>query len=199
MNRQEKQVLIESLRDSFSSSQASFLVKYKGLTVSQMQALRKGLRSNEASIKIAKARLMKRAVEGMEGADQLAPHFHDQIGAVFVTKSAPEAAKFLAEYAKTHAGFQLVVGVIDSQLYDATSINRIANLPSREVLLAQLCGTLQAPMTQTVTVLHLMIARLLFVLKQVEEQKQAGSTSEVAAPEVEASAPAGDDTGAEQI
>lgn len=197
MNRQDKQILIESLRNSFSTSQASFLVKYKGLTVSQMQALRKGLRSNDASMKVAKARLMKRAVEGMEGADQLSPHFHDQIGAVFVKQSAPDAAKFLSEYAKQHAVFQLVVGVIDSQLYDATSINRIANLPSREVLLAQLCGTLQAPMTQTVTVMHLMIARLLFVLKQVEEQKQAGSAPEVAAPEVEAVSSASEDTGAE--
>ncbi len=175
MNRQEKNQLIESLKNSFSSSEASFLVNYKGLTVNEMQELRKGLRSKEASLKVAKGRLMKRAVEGMGSVDQLTPYLHDQIGAVFVTKSAPETAKFLAEYSKSHKAFNLVVGVIESQLYDAQSVQRIANLPSREVLLAQLCGTLQAPMTKTVTVLHLMIARLLFVMKQIEEKKQAGA------------------------
>lgn len=181
MNRNDKEVLVESLRSNFSNSQASFLVKYKGLTVNQMQDLRKGLRTNDASLKVAKARLMKRAVDDIEGASQLSPYLHDQIGAVFATKSAPDVAKFLSGYAKENEAFQLLVGVIESKLYDAQSIQRIASLPSREVLLAQLCGTLQAPMTKTVTVLHLMIARLLFVLKQVEEQKQVGSAPEIAA------------------
>lgn len=193
MNRNDKEVLVESLRSNFSDSQASFLVKYKGLTVSQMQDLRKGLRTNAASLKVAKARLMKRAVGDIEGVDQLSPYLHDQIGAVFATKSAPEVAKFLAGYAKENEAFRILVGVIESKLYDAQSIQRIASLPSREVLLAQLCGTLQAPITKTVTVLHLMIARLLFVLKQVEEQKQAGS-----APQVATSSSAGEEgTGAE--
>lgn len=180
MNRTEKNQLIDSLKDSFSKSEASFLVEYKGLSVNQMQALRKGLRSNSASLKVAKGRLMKRAVSGVEGADQLAPHFHDQIGAVFVTKSAPETAKFLTEYSKENQALKLVVGVIESQLFDAQSIQRIANLPSREVLLAQLCGTLQAPTTQMATVLHLMIARLAIVLKQIEEQKSAGAPAATA-------------------
>lgn len=175
MNRNEKEILVESLRSNFSNSQASFLVKYKGLTVNQMQDLRKGLRSNAASLKVAKARLMKRAVDDVKGVSELDPYMHDQIGAIFATQSAPEVAKFLSGYAKENEAFQLLVGVIDSRLYDAQSIQRIASLPSREVLLAQLCGTLQAPMTKTVTVLHLMIARLLFVLKQVEEQKQASA------------------------
>jgi len=203
MNRNDKEILVESLRSSFANSQASFLVMYKGLTVNQMQNLRKGLRPNEASLQVAKARLMKRAVNGVEGVDQLADHLHDQIGAVFATKSAPEVAKFLAGFAKENEAFKVLVGVIESKLYDAQSIQRIASLPSREVLLAQLCGTLNAPLTNMVTVLHLMIARLLFVLKQIEEQKQAGSAPEVeqaeSAPEVVSDAPVGDGTSGEQV
>lgn len=171
MNRTEKEAVIQLLHDSLLKNQSSFLVNYQGLSVNQMQSLRAGLREKGANLRVAKARLMKRAVDGVEGADQLMPFLKDQIAMVF-SQEAPSAAKVLYDFSKKNENLELVVGLFESNLYDAQALGRIASLPPREILLAQVCGTLKAPITKTVGLLNMLIVRLLLVLKQIEEKKQ---------------------------
>ena len=83
MNRQQKESVVESLRKSFTQSNISFLVGYRGLTVAQMQVLRNDLRKCGGTMRVTKARLMKRAVEGVEGAQEMGPYFRDQVALVF--------------------------------------------------------------------------------------------------------------------
>lgn len=173
MNRQEKEAIVQQLKDNFSSSSASFVVGYKGLTVAQMQALRRELHNQGGTFKVTKARLMKRAVSDLDNkAHDLTPYFKDQIGLVFVSDEIPGVAKTLHEFAKDNKALSLIAGCMDSTLLDAQGIEQIASLPSREVLLAMLVGTIQAPSRNFVGMLNMMILRLLFVLKKVEEQKQ---------------------------
>lgn len=171
MNRQQKAEIVGSLKDSFSHSPASFLVGFQGLTVAQMQKLRSELRKQGGTLKVTKARLMRRAVDGLKGSEELAPFFKGQVGIVFA-KESPAVAKVLFEYAKNNEALKLVVGCLDEQLLNGASIARIATLPSKEVLLAQVCGTLQAPLAGCVRVLNMQIIRLLWTLKQVGDQKQ---------------------------
>ncbi len=173
MNREHKSVVVKELSDGFSQSQASFIVTCKGLTVSQIEGLRTGLREQGGSFRVAKARLIKRAVDGVDGVDQLGPFLKEQIGVVFASDEAPAVAKILHDFAKQNEEFQLVVGCLDKSLLDAGAIKRIATLPSKEVLLAQVCGTLNAPISGFVNVLSILILRLLWTLKRIEEKKQA--------------------------
>lgn len=161
MNREQKTRVIQSLRKDFEGADAAFLVGVQGLTVSQMQALRKDLRGANSRLKVAKARLMRRAVDGLEGVDQLGNHFKTQVGLVFVEKEAPAVAKVLRNFAKENEALKLVVGFFDNQVYDRQSIERIAMIPSREILLAQFAALLKAPVAQ--------FAR---VLQQVAEKRQ---------------------------
>lgn len=161
MNRQEKAELIQEITNGLSASQAALLVGYKGLTVSTLQGLRKDLRAKGGSLKIAKARLMKRAVENVQPAQSLIPHLHDQIGMVLVSKDLSDVLKALHTFSKENASFSFVAGCADSKFLDKDMLTRMATLPSREVLLAQLCGVLKAP-----------IAKFAFVLSQVKEKKQ---------------------------
>lgn len=162
MNRQEKALVVQSLKDGFGKNKSAFLVRIGGLTVSQLQSLRKDLRSNNSRLKIAKARLMKKAVDGLDGVDQLADFFKEQVGLVFVEKEAPAVAKVLHTFAKENEALKLVVGYVDNRIYDKKSIERIALIPSREVLLAQLAAVLNAPM-----------AGLARTLNQVVEAKRS--------------------------
>ena len=172
MNREQKVVEVQALKDDFSASKASFLIGYKGLTVNQMQRLRRELKEKGGKLRVAKARLMRRAVENMEDRERLAPFFKDQIGLVFASDEVPSVAKVLYQFSKDNEALQLVIGVFEDHMLDSAGISRIATLPSRDVLLAQLCGTLKAPTTGLANVLNMLILRLLWTLNQIGEKKQ---------------------------
>ena len=172
MNREQKTEVINSLKSEFANSQASFVVGYKGLTVKQLQSLRKELRAQKGTFKVAKGRLIKRAVQDLGGVSDLTPYFKDQIGVVFVDEQAAGVAKVLHDFSKSNEALQLIAGYFDTQVLSREGVARIATLPSREVLLAQLCGTLMAPTTKLVRVLDMQILRLLWTLQKVAENKQ---------------------------
>jgi large subunit ribosomal protein L10 len=173
LNRQQKEQVVQGLRDGFINSQASFLVKYQGLTVGQMQALRTELREQGGRLQVAKARLMKRAAEGVEGAQNIVDYFNDQVGLVFATGEAPAVAKVLHQFAKNNEALVLKVGYLDSQVLDENGIVRIAQLPPKDVLLAQVCRGIQAPSSGLVRVMHTSIVRLMWVLQELQGKKQS--------------------------
>lgn len=173
MNRQQKEVVIDSLSGEFGHSSASFLVGVKGLSVKQMEKLRADLRESGGKLKIAKARLMKLAVQNSEhDVSMLDPFLKEQIGIVFAHDQVPSVAKALYEFSKTNDALKLVAGCFEKSLLEPQDVMRIATLPSREVLLAQLCGTLKAPISGFANVLNVLILRLLWTLKRIEEKQK---------------------------
>lgn len=173
MNKQQKKALVDSLHERLENSRASFVVQYQGLTVRQMQALRKSLREKGGTLQVAKARLIKRAAQGITGVEGLAPYLNEQIGVVFASDEISAIAKILNDFSKDNEALVLKTGCVESKILNAAQVKRIAELPSREVLLAQLCGVLNAPMNQLVRALEWNMVRLVHVLKQVEEQKKS--------------------------
>lgn len=171
MNRQEKQDLIQSLKKNFESSQASFVINVKGLTVEEVQGLRKNLRQEKGVLKIAKNTLLKKATQGEIGFDMLHPYFKEQIGVVFAKQDSPAIAKILFKSAQEIDRLTLIAGTLDQRLINREQIQFLASLPSREVLLAQTVGTLKMPITGLAIVLQQLIQRLLWVLKKIEEKK----------------------------
>lgn len=172
MNRNEKQLVINSIKNDFANSEAAFLVGVKGLTVDAVQALRKGLFAQGGSIKVTKNTLLKLAVKDVDGLSELAPHFKEQIAVVFAEENSPAVAKMLNETAKQNELFQIIAGSLNNAVLDKSQVIALASLPSREILLAQVLGTLNAPITGFASVLNQLILRLLWVLKKIEEQKQ---------------------------
>lgn len=163
MNRQQKESVVTLFNKDFSASKGVFFVDYCGLSVVEMQQLRKQLREKGGSLKVTKMRLVKRALEGVADFKDLSAYCKSQVGVVFAHDEAevPAVAKTLNEFAKEHNSLGLVVGCMDAGILDKAGIIRIASLPSKDVLLAQLCGVLQAPLMQ-----------LLLVLEEVKKQKQ---------------------------
>ena len=163
MNRQQKESVIELFNKNFAASKGSFFIDYAGLTVAQMQQLRQQLREKGGSLKVAKMRLVKRALENVADFKDLSAYCRNQVGVVFANDEAEVSgvAKVLSDFAKKNQELGLVVGCLDAEILNPAAITKIASLPSKEVLLAQLCGVLKAPLT-----------KLLVVLQEVNKQKQ---------------------------
>ncbi len=172
MNRQEKETVISVLKEDFAHSTGLFIVGYRGMTVAQMQNLRKKVRQNQGHLKVAKVRLVKRAIEGLPGSEDLAPLLREQVALVFAEKESPAIAKVINDFAKENEALKIVAGYIDAAVLPANAVSRIALLPSREILLAQLCGTLKAPMSRLVGLFSGMQTKLVVVVKQIEQKKQ---------------------------
>ena|ERR1700722_9415969 len=172
MNRQQKESVVKGLQASFETSRAAFLVGCKGLTVSQLHALRTQLRQHGGKLQVAKARLMKRAVEDLGGVSDMQPYFKDQIGLVFVSGEAPAVAKLLCQYAKENEALSLIAGCVDTQVFDKAGVEQFATIPPIDVLRAQICGTIKAPVAGVVNVLHASITRIVRVLGEVQRQQQ---------------------------
>ena len=155
MNRQEKAQLVESLKHDFSKSNALFWINYQGLSVNQLQSLRAGLRKENGKLKIAKVRIVKRALGELSDTQDLVPQIKDQLGGVVSNGEANAVAKVLYDFSKKNEALQIVIGRFENKVLDKDGIKFLATLPSREVLLARLCGTLLGPITNLAVVLKL--------------------------------------------
>ncbi len=170
MNREQKELLVNTLKKDFIDNKASFLVILKGMPVSKIQELRKDLRYKGGKLKVAKNRLVKLAIKDSECSEDLSGLLKDQLGIVF-SKDITSAAKILYDFSKSNENFKVIAGCVESRLVGSDSLEFMATLPSREVLLAQLCGTLKSPITRLANVLNMPLTQLLLVLKQASEKK----------------------------
>ncbi len=171
MNRQEKQLVIDSLKKSFSENSGSFLVGIKGMTVEELRTLRKGVVSQGGQLQVIKNTLMKVAVKDMPGLSDLTPYFKDQIALVFASKEVPAVAKVLCGYSENNEKLTVVAGCLDLKLWLKVACKYWQHYHPREVLLAQVCGNMKAPINKFVSVLNIQIVRMLLVLNQIAEKK----------------------------
>jgi large subunit ribosomal protein L10 len=160
MNRNQKENTIESLRQSVKQSEGSLLVNYQGLTVAKMQQLRAELRLDGAVMQVAKARLMVRAIEGVDGSAGLRPYLKNQVGLIFTKSNTPGVAKKLVDFAKNDKAFSVVSGLFENKVWDKAGVEALAAIPSREVLLTQLANVLQAPIAGMARVLDKLAQKL---------------------------------------
>ena len=155
-----KQPIVDEIAGYLADAQAMVLVDYRGLTVEEDTQLRKALREAGVDYKVYKNTLIKRAVKGIvfEAVTDLCE------GPTAIATSASDAtapARVLYEAAKKMPNLELKGGVVDGTFYDEKMIQVIATIPSREVLLGKLLGSIQSPITN--------FAR---VIKQIAESKE---------------------------
>jgi large subunit ribosomal protein L10 len=171
MNRQEKSSAIGILKNEFQSNEAAFIVGMQGMTVSQVESLRKGIRKQGGKFQVAKNSLLRKATQDLPAAQLLTPYFKDQVAVIFVPKEASSVAKLICDVSQENEHLKIVAGCYESRVFDKDMVKFLGSLPPKEILVAQLCGLLKAPIAQHVSVLNQLIARLLYVLKQASEKQ----------------------------
>ena len=170
LNLEQKKALVGDVQTVLAASAAVAFAEYRGLTVSQMTQMRRKGRSSNVTLQVVKNTLMYRAVEGTPFAP-VQPHLVGPL--LFGCSPDPVAlAKLFSDSAKVSDKLVVKVGAMSGKLMDASQLDRLAKLPSREQLLAQLMGTMQAPVANVVRTLNEIPARFVRTLAAVRDQKE---------------------------
>lgn len=169
MNREEKAAVVDRIAGELESSQAVFAVDYRGITVSQVAALRAKLRAADATFTVVKNSLTERAAD-KAGAEALKPILEGPTALTFVRGDAAAAAKALTEAQRETEVLAFKGGLMDGQALSADDIRAIAKLPSREVLYGQLVGLVASPLGGLVRTLNGLIQGLAVQLGQIRDQ-----------------------------
>lgn len=176
MDRTRKETFVSELRERMSRAPVLYLTDFTGLDVKAMTELRSSLRKSGAEYVVVKNRLAKRMFAESEELPDISDSLVGPTGFVFGYEDAAAAAKALSDFAKDHdkkPAFKL--GVMENRILQPEQVEKIAQLPPREQLLAQLAGALEAPMSMLATALEAKLqetAGLLDALK--EERDKAG-------------------------
>ena len=150
--RAEKVAVVDEVRDRLSRAQAALLADYRGLTVKDMSALRQSLVASGATVSVYKNTLVRFAARDL-GIDDLEPLLTGPTAITFVDGDAAAAAKALRDFARTNPLLVVKGALLGDKVVDAAGAKALADLPTREVLLAQIAGLLQAPLQQMVNLL----------------------------------------------
>ena len=148
-----KQPIVEEISAKIKDAQSVVLVDYRGLTVEQDTQLRRNLREAGVVYKVYKNTYMTRAFQGTEF-EALAPYLEGPSAVAISTDDATAPARVIAEFAKKADKLEIKGGVVEGTVYDAKGMAAIANIPSREVLISKLLGSLQSPITNFARVMN---------------------------------------------
>lgn len=176
MNRDEKAQAISALGTSIGKATNAFLIDFKGITVPQVTELRKQVRETGSEYIVVKNTLALIAVKDSP-LKTLEKQFSGMTAVAFNTTDAVALAKALTKFAKDVPTVQFKGAMLNGQIVPASEIQAIANLPSREELIAKLLFLLQSPVRRLATVLQANIRNLAVVLDQVSKQKPGGETA----------------------
>lgn len=170
MDRTTKEALVKELHSELGASSAVYVTDPIGLDVAEVTKLRRSIKEADGKYRVVKNTLLRIA-----SVDTPAAGIRDQFtgpSAVAIAEGDPlSVAKAIVEFAKTHDKFQIQGGVLGDKVLTVDDINRLASLPSKEVLLGKMLGSMNAPITNFVGVLAAMPRQLLYVLKAIEEKK----------------------------
>lgn len=167
---QLKKKAVEELTVKIKNSKSMVLADYRGLTVEQDTQLRNDLRKAGVEYRVVKNTLTQFAAKET-GLEELGQYLSGPTAIAFSESDLVAPAKVLADYAKKFDKLEIKAGVVEGKIIDLTGVKALAELPPREVLVAQVLGTLNAPITGFVTVLNANIRGLAVALQAIADKK----------------------------
>lgn len=171
MEKAEKQAMVEYLSTQFAKAQAAFLTDYRGLNVEQISSLRNQLEELGTEFRVVKNTLAKIAAKGTI-IEQCADQLQGPNAIALVYEDPAAAAKALVEFAKKEDKLEVKSGVLGETLLNEAQIAHLASLPGKDVLRAQLLGTMNAVPGGLVNVLSGVLRSLVQVLNAIQESKE---------------------------
>ncbi|WP_432643621.1 50S ribosomal protein L10 [Acidaminococcus sp.] len=172
--RPEKASKVAELKDLLTASKGVVLVNYCGLTVAEDTELRAKMREAGVKYMVAKNTFIRIAAKeaGIEGLDSVLEH---NTALAFSAEDPVAPAKILNDFSKDHKALELKAGVLDGKVIAVDEVKALAELPSREELLAKLVGSMQAPISGLVNVLQGTIRNFVYTLEAVRQKKEQES------------------------
>lgn len=180
ISKERKRELVEQYVQQLQASEGLILTDYRGLRVVELEQLRRSLRENEAAIQVVKNRLFKIALSQV-GLEVPQEWLEGPTAVTFCHGEVPPVAKVIRDFAKESEFLIVKGGLLGESVMSAEQVKALAGLPSREVLLAQVLGTIQAPASQVAGVVANGIRQVLNVLQAYVDKMEGNSPAPQAA------------------
>jgi len=169
-----KREAVARLSEQLSRATSAVITDYRGMTVKQLEELRRRLRTESIDYVVIKNTLARRAAQEA-GVDALAAVFQGPVGLALGYSELSAPARILNDYWRVNRRLPIVAGIVEGTVFDAAGMRTIAELPSREALLAQLAGTIQSPLTQLAGALNSILTTFAATLDAYRERLAAGA------------------------
>ena len=171
MRKKDKIALVDDLSERVSKAKAVYLANYKGLTYFELNSVRQALKEQGNDFRVVKNRLLKIALKknDIEGLDEL---LVDQTAVALVYDEPTTAAKEFKKFDKELKNFEIKGGYLDGQVLSKDDVVALADIPSREELLAKMLGSMSAPLSNFVSLLANIPRSLLNVLNAIKDKKE---------------------------
>jgi large subunit ribosomal protein L10 len=195
MPKAQKVEAVERLKGELRDSQAALLTSFRGLKVAEMTELRRSLAASQTDFRVVKNTLAKIAAKDI-GLEDLLPLLEGSTAIAFVKGDPVTAAKGLDEISRKYPALVLKGGLLTGRVLSAERAAALAHVAPREVLLAQVAGALQAPLTKLAALLQAPVRSLGYALGAYREKVTAGAPAPEAAAEAAPAEPAPDSTDA---
>lgn len=160
-NLEVKKAKVLEIKEKMEKAQGMVFAKYQGLTVEEDTELRKKLREAGIEYKVYKNTLTTLAAKEL-GLDEIVSFLEGPVSVAFGYEEATAPARVLNDFAKAHKKLELKAGIVEGTVFDAKGVEKLASIPSREVLIAQLLGSFKAP-----------LSNLAYLLNAIKEKKES--------------------------
>jgi len=171
MPSQAKYAAVEQIKADLEAADAVWVVDYRGLTVKEAEALRASIRAQDAVLKVYKNSLTELALKDLELPD-MGSVLEGPSAFVFASGDPVASAKAIKAFAQSNSKLELKGGLMDGQVLSAEQVRAVADLPSREELVAKLLGTIQNPLTGLVRVLNGPMSAFARVVGAIRDQSE---------------------------
>jgi len=170
--RPEKTAIVEEIRSKITDAVFVILADYRGLTVAKTEELKGKLRGVDAHFQVVQNRMFQRVARELDYTALGGEKAKGPSAMVFGNGDVVQAAKILKDFIKENELPVIKVGTLEGVILSQEDIEHLATLPSRDQLLAQVVGTIAAPLSQLVGVFQQKVASVVYVLKAVQEKKE---------------------------
>lgn len=162
-NREIKEAKVAEIKEKLEKAQTVVLASYQGLTVEEDTQLRKNLREAGIEYKVYKNTLVTRAAKEL-GIEGIAEYLNGPVSMAFGYEDVTAPARILNDFAKDHKKLELKAGLVEGEIYDKAKLEQLASIPSKEVLIAKLLGSIKSP-----------LSNFAYLLSAIKDKKEAES------------------------
>jgi len=173
MKRSEKEQIIASVKEKVERAQGMYFADFTGVTVEQVNELRREFRKSKIDYQVVKNTLARKALESVTGFDKVYDKLVGHTAIAFGYDDPVAPAKIIKKFRDKHNKLTLKACVIEKQVFDGSQLDEIARMASRPELIAGILGTLQAPVAGVVGTINAVLANLVYAVDAIEKKKAA--------------------------
>ena len=174
VGRMLRQKLINNIKEGFDNNSSIFFLSYSSISATKMDSLRKDLKKFDTQLYVSKNRIARIALKELS-CDKLAEEIEGQTAFAWSNEDSAEISKILMKFSKDAKTVSVYGGLLDGAILSKDDIQRLSDLPSKNVLQAQLLQVILSPLTRLAVILNSKTYDLLSILKQLSEKKEGGN------------------------